>query len=238
MTKCGRKKGSIPWNKDLTKETDERVRKYSKKVGWSKDLTKETDKRVKNQSESLKGKSSPNKGKKLGSMSEEGKKNIKEAMNRPEVKEKLSKAHLGQTPWNKDKKHSEETIHKLEEGSARRWAKSENRKKARLNMIKFIENNVNHGGQVTPFYNSMGCKLINEYGKENGYNFQHAENGGEFRIEELGYWVDGYDKENNVVIEIDESNHYDFDGKLKTKDVERQKEIEDFLKCKFIRLKI
>ena len=42
----------------------------------------------------------------------------------------------------------------------------------------------------------------------------------------------------NVVIEIDESNHYNPDGTLKEKDVQRQKEIENFLKCKFIRIKI
>ena len=28
----GRKKGCIPWNKNLTKETDDRVKKFSEKV--------------------------------------------------------------------------------------------------------------------------------------------------------------------------------------------------------------
>ena len=90
--------------------------------------------------------------------------------------------------------------------------------------------------QLSPAYNPAGCKLIDEYGKEHNYNFQHAENGGEFHV--LSYWLDGYDKEKNVGIEIDEKVHFDKDGNLKEKDVQRQKEITDFLGCKFIRLRI
>ena len=111
----------------------------------------------------------------------------------------------------------------------------ETRRRMRISAIKRIENQV---GQIFPNYNIEACKLIDEYGKENNYNFQHAENGGEFFIKELGYWVDGYDKEKNVVIEIDEPFHYDKDGNLKERDLQRQKEIEDFLECKFIRLLI
>ena len=114
-------------------------------------------------------------------------------------------------------------------------ASKETKRKQRIAAIKNIEN---RSGQCCPNYNPTGCKLIEEYGKENGYIFQHAENGGEFYIEELGYWVDGYDKEKNVIIEIDESFHYNFDDKLKIKDVERQEEIENFSGCKFIRLRI
>jgi len=89
---------------------------------------------------------------------------------------------------------------------------------------------------ITPNYNPLACKLIDKYGKEHNYNFQHAENGGEFHI--MVYWVDGYDKERNTVIEIDELFHFDKNGNLKEKDIQRQKEITDFLGCKFIRLKI
>lgn len=108
------------------------------------------------------------------------------------------------------------------------------KKKNRIALIKKIENNV----QIFPNYNPDACKLIDEYGKENNYNFQHAENGGEFHIKKLGYWVDGYDKKKNIVIEIDEASHFDTDGNLKEKDIKRQKEIMNFLGCEFIRLKI
>jgi hypothetical protein len=89
-----------------------------------------------------------------------------------------------------------------------------------------------------PNFNAEACLLIEEYGKKHGYKFQHALNGGEYYIKDLGYWVDGYDKKNNVVIEIDEDYHFDDRGKLKTEDRFRQRQIEQLLGCKFIRLKI
>lgn len=74
--------------------------------------------------------------------------------------------------------------------------------------------------------------LIEEYGKLNNLSFKHAENGGEYYISELGYWVDGYDEKNNIVLEYDENYH----NKQVEKDNKRQKEIIDYLKCGFIRL--
>ena len=70
---------------------------------------------------------------------------------------------------------------------------------------------------------------------ENNIYIQHARNGGEYHIKELGYWVDGYDKINNVVYEFDEKYHSS--KKQQEKDKTRQQEIEYFLKCKFIRIK-
>jgi len=118
----------------------------------------------------------------------------------------------------KGRKHNEDTKRKL-----------------RLNMIKRIES---RRGQISPNYNFEACKIIDNYGKINGYDFRHAENGGEFHIKELGYWVDGYDKEKNVVIEVDEPHHFDMNGELKKQDVNRQKVIEEHLHCNFIRIKI
>jgi hypothetical protein len=72
--------------------------------------------------------------------------------------------------------------------------------------------------------------------EETGTNIQHAENGGEFFIKELGYWVDGYDHINNIVYEWDETPHY-VNNELREKDKLRQIEIEKFLNCKFIRIR-
>lgn len=113
----------------------------------------------------------------------------------------------------------------------------ETRRKRRLWAIQKIQNQLIDGGQVYPAYNPTACKLIDEYGKKHGLNFQHALNGGEYFISQLGYWVDGYDEENNVVLEIDERHHFDSNGLLRERDVQRQKEIETYLKCKFIRIK-
>lgn len=111
----------------------------------------------------------------------------------------------------------------------------ETKRKQRLSTLTYLKKTK---GQIIPRYNTTAIKIIEEYGKQNGYNFKHAENGGEYYIKELGYFVDGYDKEKNVVLEIDEKNHFDNDGKLKEKDQIRQLEIEKLLKCKFIRIKI
>jgi very-short-patch-repair endonuclease len=51
-----------------------------------------------------------------------------------------------------------------------------------------------------------------------------------------GYAVDGYLPNLNIAIEIDENHHYGIDGKLRTKDIKRQKIIEDKLKCRMIRI--
>ena len=40
---------------------------------------------------------------------------------------------------------------------------------------------------MVPSYNPKSIPIIEEFGKANGYNFQHAENGGEFYIKTLGY---------------------------------------------------
>jgi len=88
-----------------------------------------------------------------------------------------------------------------------------------------------------PNYNVNAIPLIEEYGKRHGYKFQHAENGGEYYVEGLGYYLDGYDRDKNVAIEIDEWHHFNKDGTLKKKDIVRQKRIEKKLNCTFIRIK-
>ncbi len=51
------KKGFKPWNKGLTKETDERIKKAGKKLegrsNWAKGLTKDTDERIRKRTESF-----------------------------------------------------------------------------------------------------------------------------------------------------------------------------------------
>ncbi|MBC8428271.1 hypothetical protein H8D04_00165 [bacterium] len=110
----------------------------------------------------------------------------------------------------------------------------ESKRKMRVSTIGYIKR---MKGQFAPRYNIYSIPIIENYGKEHGYNFQHAENGGEYHIKELGYFVDGYDKEKNVVIEVDERHHFR-NGELKQKDIIRQQEIEKYLECKFIRISV
>lgn len=108
----------------------------------------------------------------------------------------------------------------------------------RISAIKRIEKNKFLGNKIITNFNPDACKIIDKYGKKHGYNFQHAMNGGEYHIKELGYFLDGYDNTKNIAIEIDERHHFDLNGKLKEKDVIRQNEIQSHLNCEFIRIKI
>jgi hypothetical protein len=148
-----------------------------------------------------------------------------------ETRVKISKTQIG-------KKHTLETKLKMSISRCKYLHENGGIKQVRLSTIHMIQNRKLNGTQLYPNYNPNACKIINEYGNNNNYNFQHAENGGEYYIKELGYWVDGYDKEKNVIIEIDEPRHYNSDGRLKERDANRQKEIQDLLNCIFIRIKI
>lgn len=142
----------------------------------------------------------------------------------------------GYEPWNKGKKMSDEyKTNWLNGVKNTRWNSNDDeiRKKLRL---KFIEKLKLIDKKFHPPYSKKGCEHFNKLMSQNGINIQHAENGGEFYIEELGYWVDGYDKENNVVYEWDDPRHF-IGNELLEKDKKRQKEIEEFLGCTFVRIK-
>ncbi len=112
----------------------------------------------------------------------------------------------------------------------------EHRRKIRLSCIEVIKNRLALAGkQMTPVFNPVACSAIDEYGTQYGYHFQHALNGGEYYIKELGYWVDGYDKDKNVVVEFYENNHWH--RKNKKKDVDRMNEIVHHLHCDFVILR-
>lgn len=121
---------------------------------------------------------------------------------------------------------------KVNVGESNPTKRPEVRQKIRLARIRYIES---LRGQMYPIYNKRGCDFFNKLNKENGWNLQHAENGGEYYLEKLGYWLDAYDKEKNIVVEYDEFRHYHVDGKLKEKDVIRMNEIIHHLNCTFYR---
>lgn len=110
---------------------------------------------------------------------------------------------------------------------------TETKKKQRTSTLSYLER---CNGKLSPRYNKKSIPIIERKAKELGItDLQHAENGGEYHIKELGYFVDGYSKESNTVIEYDEKHHYT-NGNLRKKDLTRQSEIENFLNCKFIRI--
>lgn len=90
-------------------------------------------------------------------------------------------------------------------------------------------------GKFKCFYNKKACKYINKLNEQNHWKLQHAENGGE--IECIGYFLDGYDKDLNIVFEYDESRHYkDKENNiLNDRDIQRQQNIINELHCEFWR---
>ena len=152
-----------------------------------------------------------------------------------ETKQKISISHIGHH-YNKGIKFSKkarENMALAHIGKSKGPHSEDHKTKIRLSLIKTIENRKLNGNQIIPSYNKYACKIIEEYGKQNGYNFQHAENGGEYRIKELGYWVDGYDKDKNIVIEYYENKH----KQNVDKDEIRKNQIINLLGCKFIEIK-
>lgn len=105
----------------------------------------------------------------------------------------------------------------------------------RLKLLKRIAENIENGYQISPSFNKKACEVFDNISEKENINIQHAMNGGEYYISSLGYWLDGYDVENNIAYEYDEKEHF-INGKLKSKDIKRQKEITKLLNCKFIRI--
>lgn len=112
----------------------------------------------------------------------------------------------------------------------------ESQKKKRIKLLDRISKIHFNGGRVIPGYNFNACKFINILNKTYGWNMIHAENGGEFYIKELGYYLDGYDEEKNIAFEYDEPyHHFDINGFLLKKDINRMSEIIKSIRCRFFR---
>lgn len=257
----------IPWNKGLTKETDERIKNQSMKLKGRKvsDETKKKQSKVKS------GEKHPMFGKKHSDVTKKKMSNAhKGKVFSEEHKKRLSDNHADFSGENHPmygkpkqglkgknnpmfgrcaydiwlKKYGLKEAEKLKKETSlklkEKWKKREpfstqTKKKMRLSAIKRIEKSKFNAGQLKPNYNPDGCKIIDAYGKKNGYNFQHAENGGEICID--GYFPDGVDEKRKTIIEIDEKHHFDVNGNLRQKDIDRQKYILR-LGYKIIRVKI
>lgn len=160
---------------------------------------------------------------------------------RPEVKEKLRILNTG-------KKHSEETKKKIGNRyyppvsveTRKKLSKSHKDNSGSKHPLYGIPQTDGQKrmarerrlGMVTPCFNPTACKIIEEYGTQNDYNFQHALNGGECRF--IGYSVDGYDKEKNVIVEYYE-RHHNYPSN-KNRDAIRKNNLMNHLSCNFIEI--
>lgn len=132
---------------------------------------------------------------------------------------KFSKKYSGDNHWNSGRNISQEWGDKISKGVERSYEEIDGLREKRIEQISEF------GG---PAYNPEACEVIEEYGKKQEYDFQHAENGGEIYIN--GYFVDGYDEEKNVVIEYYEKWHRN----QRKDDRKRKREIMKATDCSFI----
>ncbi len=93
---------------------------------------------------------------------------------------------------------------------------------------------IKDGLLIWPNYNRTACELFKQIELELGWNGFYATKGKEKRIGR--FWVDYYEPKENIVIEYDEPHHFDSNGNLKIKDINRQNIIVKQTQCKFYRI--
>lgn len=165
-------------------------------------------------------------------LSEESRNKISNALKGHAVSE-VTRRRVGETQ--KGKIVSEATRNKMSQNRRGKPRSQEVVKKIRLAVIRRIENR--KGSQVYPNWNPRACEYFEKWDIEHDTKGQHATNGGEYKIKELGYWVDYINHDMKIIMEYDEKHHYHQD-KLSEKDMKRQIEIQNYFKdYTFIRIK-
>jgi len=207
------RKGKIPWNKGLTKKNN------PDKIKPTSEKTRRLIRKI-----------AKNNGYGKWML---GKKHTEKTiikMKEKRAKQIITKEHKKNIGLaNKGKHPSEETRKKISLANKGKKCSEKTKKKIRIGMIKYIKEKC--GGMV-PMIGKNETAILDTI--EEIYKYKIIR---QYHIKKLGYFVDGYIKELNLVIEVDEKYHFDFDSKLKEKDIKRQKEIEKELGCKFLRIK-
>lgn len=108
------------------------------------------------------------------------------------------------------------------------WLGKKHKVESKIKIAQSVRNRL--GNEFRGFYNKKACEFIENLNKEKGFHFQHQLNGGEFQVGP--YFLDGYDKENNIVFEFNEKGHYKNLKKI-GKDEYRRNYILERLNCKF-----
>lgn len=99
---------------------------------------------------------------------------------------------------------------------------AESNLKRSITMVKRKEAQLKKSGSsMRAAYNPIACQYIDRLNEAKGWHLQHALNGGEIRCGP--YWMDGYDKDLNIVFEYDEPRHHKPSAQKHDKD--RQKNI-------------
>jgi len=181
---------------------------------------------------------SPLRGNKI-SNSSKGKELSKET--KYKISKKLSEIMIGNTSGsgNRGNYLSEEHKQKISKSLIDHEVNEKTREKIsksnRLTTIRILEKRLKNGEQLVPNWNPKACDYFDEFDLNNNTQGQHARNGGEFHIKELGYWVDYINHDKKLIMEYDEDYH--FTDIQREKDMRRQKEIQElYHNYEFVRI--
>jgi hypothetical protein len=135
----------------------------------------------------------------------------------------------------KGKHLSKETKIKISKSHTGKTLSEEHVKNMRLSLIKRLEKH----DMCYPNYNLNACEYFKKFDEEHNTKGRYAVyGGGEYKIKELGYFVDYINFDLKLIMEWDETAHYDMDDKLMEKDRIRQEQIQRFFSdFKFKRIK-
>jgi len=218
-------------NRKHTEETKKKISDIAKEKGFGKWMIgkKASEKTIEKLKKSLTGRKVSDETRKKISKKNSGSKNgMFGKTHSDEYKEKLRQL----APELRKNTHTAESIEKMRKKLIGKKHTSETKRKMRLSKIDYI---LNKNGGICPMHNIRACEYFDKLSEEKNWNLQHALNGGEFYISKLGYFIDAYDKNKNIVVEYDEPRHYSVKGDLKEKDIKRQIEIIEELNCDFYR---
>ena len=172
-------------------------------------------------------------------LTEESKKKVSNSLkktrkNNPDISRRINETKIK----NGKNMQTEESRKQISETVKINWHKYHTEKSFTKIRIKRVASIIKNG-MKWPAYNKKACKKFKEFDKLNNTNGQYATHPNEFYIKELGYWPDYINFDLKLIIEVDESRHFDKStGELKEKDIIRQKNIQEFYSdFKFLRFK-
>jgi len=114
----------------------------------------------------------------------------------------------------------------------------ETRRRMRVSAIKRIKRDRYDIREMCPSVNKKETDFFLKLDSKKNWDgifYGKCDRKSQHHIEHLGYFVDYYEPIKNIVVEYDETDHYNVDWKLKDKDVFRQNAIIRYLGCKFFR---
>ncbi len=149
-----------------------------------------------------------------------------------EFKEQMSENYMGEGNPFFGKSHSEEYINyrkSLKGEKSSFFGKTHSEENKKLIGIKSRERIIEKFGSFEyfkPNYSYASNKFFHMLNYAFGWNGVYAENGDEYCVKDLKYYLDYYEKDNKIIIEYDEQYH----NNQKEKDSVRQERIESKLK--------